>query len=169
MARIRIKNGFVVIYPERLFDPDGEVTEWFKRKAITYKGQLVSWAPERTGRLKRSIKVDERRFRLTAREIAVRFGVKYAGYTDKGTYGPITAGGRTMPVGKSQGVSGKWKYRGNVRGPGGQVSGKFVRMTKDGKIPPADYTFVKWVRGQEGTNWVTNATRSVPGWEDYRG
>jgi hypothetical protein len=162
VARIRIKNGFVVIYPEVLFSETGEVTDWFKKKAITYKGQLVAWAPENTGRLKRSIKVDERRSRLLVREIAVRFGVKYAGYTDKGTTGPIHAGGRLMPVGRSAGASGKSRFLGERSAPGGGwQSGVQQRR--------ATYAYKRYVRGQAAQNWVTGATRSVPGWEDYRG
>lgn len=150
---VRIKDGYVVLYPERLFDESAVVDRWFTEQSILLGTSLRRWAPERTGRLKRSIRVDESRTGLEQRTIAVRFGVKYAGYTDKGTKGPITAGGKRMPVGKSQGVAGLSRYE-------GRRAGKYRSR--------ADYTYKTSVRGQARTNWVQDAISSVPAFKRYR-
>lgn len=151
MALIRIKNGYAIINTEDLYDGDGTVTRWHREQSLLLKSSLRFWAPVRTGRLQRSINVTERREAARRRTINVRFGARYARYTDKGTYGPITSrSGKKMPVGKSQGASGKSIYRGSS------------------SRRKADYTYKAVVRGQEGTNWVSNAIRNVPAFSGYR-
>lgn len=144
-------QGILILYPERLFDGSGEVTRWYQKKAVELRGNLIHYAPWRTGRLRRSIRVQEQRTGPLQRTISVRFGVRYAAYTDKGTKPVITAGGKKMPVGRSQGASGLY-----YRSPTGQ------------KIGPG-YTYRTSVRGQRGTNWVRRSVRDIPVFSRYSG
>ena len=140
-------QGILILYPEVMFNSTGEVGEWYSRKATELRGSLIHWAPWRTGRLRRSIRVIERRSGPLQRTINVRFGVRYAQYTDLGTRPLITAGGKIMPVGRSQGASGRWPRK--------------------NKAP--SYTYRRQVRGQDRTRWVRDAVQDVPGFEGYRG
>lgn len=140
-------QGFLILYPERLFDSSGEVGVWYGQKSKELYGNLMHYAPWRTGRLRRSIRVVERRSGPLSRTINVRFGVRYAAYTDQGTKPIITAGGKVMPVGRSQGASGKWPR-------------------KNGR---PDYTYRRKVRGQHGQLWVRESIRDIPVFSRYNG
>jgi len=129
----------LVLYPERLFDTTGEVGRWSKAVAGELQAALLVEAPYRTGRLSRSIRTRESRSGPTQRTTAVRIGVQYAQYVIEGTATPITAGGRLMPVGRSQGVGG---LRGAVRGR-------------------PKYTYRREVRGQAPNDFVSRAVGVV--------
>lgn len=168
-------RGYAIIYPEILFSPGGEVTRWYKAKRLELKENLHHYAPLRTGRLRRSIKVGEHRSGPLARTISVRFGVKYAAYTDQGTTGPITAHGKWMPVGKSQGASGKWSreayYQDRLAArDAARMRNGLKPIKRRARTPLAPgYTFMKAVKGQDAQHWVRDSIREIPVFSRYSG
>jgi len=121
-----IRNGRVVLYPERLFGRSAPVGRWAADVAQKMWTYTEAEAPQRTGRLRSSIRAWSLRSGPTEVEMRLNIGVFYAGYVLYGTDSPIESrSGSLMPVGKSQPEPrANWTWRQAVMG---QQANNFVK------------------------------------------
>lgn len=129
-----IRNGHVILYPERLFGRSAPVGRWAADVAQKMWTYTVSEAPKRTGRMAGSVRAFSLRTGPEEVEMRMNIGVFYASFVLYGT--------------------GEW-------GSGHVIesrSGKKMKLKAGGGYPR---NYLYWVHGQQPNNFVGRAMRRV--------
>lgn len=97
----------------------GMVNRWMEVKMEQAERFAAFYAPKRSGRLAASMSHGLIQPSSTRTRWGLGSNLEYSVFVAGGTTGPITAGGKWMPVGKSQTLAGrpnKWQFKQSVRG-----------------------------------------------------
>lgn len=95
--------------------PTGMVNRWMESKMEQAERFAAFYAPKRTGRLAASMASALIQPSATRTRWGLGSNLNYSVFVAGGTTGPITAGGKWMPVGKSQGRQ-RWTFKKSVKG-----------------------------------------------------
>lgn len=134
-----IRNGRLILYPERLFGKSQPVGRWATSVATKAQAAVKREAPVRTGRLAGSVRAWSARSAPTEVMIRLNVEVYYAGFVLYGTE-PYVNDVR-MPIGKSQGAAG--------------------RRTRPGGYGKPTYTYAFYRAGQDANDFVGRGMERV--------
>lgn len=129
VASLNMPGGDIYRWAERQIT----LAEWGARQALFAKPPTSgAWNHIRTGNLARSVRGTTVGSNQRGVNLRLEATADYARYVHEGTYGPITAGGRPMPVGQSQLGYPAFDYL--SRKVGGQQGYPFLIIGLDGML-----------------------------------